>query len=113
MAAILHEAPTNARGSFPDWSDFAPLRLKARQAAGVLSWDLASFRVRHANVGGLDLAYFFLHPTSRIYYLVKNVYQQTDRGWILVFKGQSFSHACEVCLEMQAAEPAKQFCVNQ
>ena len=43
---------------------------------------------------------------------MKNVYRQTELGWSLVFKAQSFAHACEVCREMQSKDRTANFCVN-
>lgn len=31
--------------------------------------------------------------------VMKNVYEQTEIGWKLVFKAKSFNHACRVCAQ--------------
>lgn len=42
---------------------------------------------------------------------MKNVYVETEAGWVLVFKEKSFEHACEVAVQMQA-KSGKNHCVN-
>lgn len=39
------------------------------------------------------------------------VYEQTERGWKLVFTAQSFQHACKVAKEL-AIKNGKVYCVN-
>jgi hypothetical protein len=43
---------------------------------------------------------------------MRKVYQQTDKGWQLVYTAQSFSHACRVAKEL-TEQTGKQHCVNR
>jgi hypothetical protein len=43
---------------------------------------------------------------------MRKVYQQTDKGWQLVYTAQSFSHACKVAKEL-TEQTGKPHCVNK